>query len=411
MWEEYVKDPNVEAPAMPARSASKWCTPEQRAILAQTLNLTMRYFLWRASRLQPPSTRTLQIAAAHAMTPLFRIPYQIIGQMIGAKIVMDEVYAYLAFNTKKPLIMAFAGLSGHGKTELATQMEHLLSLKLHDVDCAQIQTAHNLLGPPVGYKQNEVGSPLNNHLAAHSGRRCVIFLDEFDKTNKECRDALLKVLDTGMYRDRKTNLEVDGSRFIWILATNLGDTAIADFHSKHIAVLNNEEVEKISIEPLRVQLSSMFRDAFSPPIAGRINSIVPLFPFSPNEAAVVAHKFLLDLQDDMRKPIATTEPELRFIAHSRLSVIDDGKLCQHLVAKDRYEPQLGARSIATSVNRVRTALALEYSKSGEEIQDQDNERPLQGYTAQLTPISDTEEEVSVFRDQSTGSADGEVGSH
>ncbi|KAK4539926.1 hypothetical protein LTR36_009968 [Oleoguttula mirabilis] len=409
MWEEYVKMPKAELPTSGHRSAAKWCTPEHRAVLVETLNLSMRYFLWRASHLQPPTMRTLQIGTAQKVIPLFRIPYQIIGQMVAAKMVMDEVYAYLSLNTRKPLVLAFAGLSGHGKTELATQMEHMLSLKLLDLDCAQIKTEHNLLGPPIGYTQNSVGSPLNDHLTAYSGRRCVIFLDEFDKTNKECRDALLKVLDTGAYRDRKTNKEVDGSRFIWMLAANLGDTAIADFHYKHMAALKGEEVDKISIKPLRTELSGIFRNAFSPPIAGRIDTIVPFFPFSPTEAAVVAHKFILDLQDEVRKPIATAEPELRYIAHSDLCVIDDGKVCQHLVTNHSYEPELGARSISTSVNRLRTAFALEYSKSDVKVQDEFNERPLQRYIVQLNPVSETEEDISVFRDERTVLSGGQGG--
>lgn len=36
-----------------------------------------------------------------------------------------------------------------------------------------------------------------NYLASHGGQRCVIFLDELDKTKQEVRESLLTILDTG----------------------------------------------------------------------------------------------------------------------------------------------------------------------------------------------------------------------
>ena len=71
------------------------------------------------------------------ISPLLRLPFTIIGQESAAKLVMESVYAHIAMKTNKPLLLAFAGLSGHGKTELAKQMGEVLSLPLLEVDCAQ----------------------------------------------------------------------------------------------------------------------------------------------------------------------------------------------------------------------------------------------------------------------------------
>ena len=57
-----------------------------------------------------------------------------------------------------------------------------------------------------------------------------------------------------MYRDRRTNQEVDASKAIWVLATNLGDKAINRFHSKHIMDRKDADIDKISIEPLKEEL-------------------------------------------------------------------------------------------------------------------------------------------------------------
>ena len=122
-----------------------------------------------------------------------------IGQHPAAKLVMDNVYAHIALKTPRPLLLAFCGLSGHGKTELAKQMGSLLSLPLCEIDCAQAKNESALLGSVCGYRSNEYGSPLNNFLTTNTDQRCVVFLDEFDKTENDVREALLKVMDTGEF--------------------------------------------------------------------------------------------------------------------------------------------------------------------------------------------------------------------
>lgn len=201
MWTEYIKTPKSETEYKPSEPSlitrTKWCTPERRAILAETLNLTIRYYLWRASRFETHMKRTLQIASAHKMTAFLKMPFQVIGQEPATVLVLQNVYAHIALNVQKPLVLGFAGLSGHGKTELATQMGSLLSVPIIDLDCAQMGQLESLLGPSICYKGYELGSPFNNFLTENTGKRCVVFLDEFDKTEKKVREALLKAMDTG----------------------------------------------------------------------------------------------------------------------------------------------------------------------------------------------------------------------
>ena len=200
-WTEYVKTPSVMQPdGYKPKPKDRWCTPEYRAILARTCNLTMRYLLWRAARLDTPMKRMQQVAAAQKMTPLLMLPFQIIGQELAAKAVMEAVFAHVALNTAKPLVLAFAGLSGHGKTELAKQMGGLINAPLLDVDCTHAQREDELFGPHAPYNGHEAGSPLGNFLAEHSTRQSVVFLDEFDKTKTEIRNALLKIMDCGKLR-------------------------------------------------------------------------------------------------------------------------------------------------------------------------------------------------------------------
>ena len=89
------------------------------------------------------------------------------------------------------------GPSGHGKTELARRLGLLLSLPIAIVDCTIIKQESDLFGhrPPfVGAKE---GTPTNNFIAQHGGRKSIIFLDEFEKTTEDVHKSLLIPFDNG----------------------------------------------------------------------------------------------------------------------------------------------------------------------------------------------------------------------
>jgi ATP-dependent Clp protease ATP-binding subunit ClpA len=66
-----------------------------------------------------------------------------------------------------------------------------------NIDMSKIQHTMSLFGAAAPYEGSREGSPLNNYLARHTSERCVVFLDEFDKTNREVRQSLLTILDSG----------------------------------------------------------------------------------------------------------------------------------------------------------------------------------------------------------------------
>jgi len=182
------------------------------------------------------------------------------------------------------------------------------------IDCAQMRSDIGLFGPRSGYQGNELGSQLNNHLVKYDGMRNVVFLDEFEKTEQEVRNSLLLLLDSGDYHDRRNNKPVDAAKAIWILAKTLGDHAIATFYKEYMANITEAEKTKVPHEFLQTQLKTHFRDKFGPPMAGRMKNIVPFYPFDEAEQAVVCHKFLSDLVDQLRKPIDISPMTKRYPA-------------------------------------------------------------------------------------------------
>ena len=191
--------------------ANSWCTPAARAKLARTANITQRYYLERASKTKKPSSRHKQVAKLRNAEALLGIPYFLIGQTMATNRLFQKLLNYMMVPTKRPLVMVFAGPSGHGKTELARRLGHLMSLDLEIVDCTIYNREIELFGPRNPYVGAEQGSPLNNFLAKNVGKRCIVFLDEFEKTTTDIHQALLIPFDNGEYSPSILNTPADAT--------------------------------------------------------------------------------------------------------------------------------------------------------------------------------------------------------
>ena len=144
----------------------------------------------------------------------------------------------------KPLLLLFTGPSGHGKTEMASRMGDLLSLNLLRVDCTEKSSETDMFGPKAPWQGSEAGSPLNNYLAKHTGQRCVVFLDEFDKTTHSVRQAMLLLFESGLYRDRHNHNHLDCSKVIWVLVANFGVNIINKFWVEHLKDRDEQQQKK-----------------------------------------------------------------------------------------------------------------------------------------------------------------------
>ncbi|KAM5350229.1 hypothetical protein ACJ41O_006734 [Fusarium nematophilum] len=367
----YTKDPLTSPPNDGQSSkATEWCTDATRARLARATNLTQRYYLERATEIKQPSKKRRQVVQRRNAQGLLGIPFFLVGQSIATELLTQRLVTHLMMPSKRPLVLCFAGPSGHGKTELARQLGHLLSLDLEVVDCTIVRREMELFGPREPYVGAQKGSPVNNFLAAHSGQRCIVFFDEFEKTSREIHQALLLPFDNGEYQDRRSLEKVDCSNTIWILATNALDTKILDFCEENDGIFNCDEAEKKKLaKQLSRQLQEGFLRHFDAPVTGRISDFVPFLPFTPGEQAVITHKTLLELASDLRRPINLSKgPQEQLVGDIRLRIRRDGTLCT-LLAQAHYHKKLGARSLKAGANRVERIVADAYLDEDEEIQE------------------------------------------
>ena len=101
-----------------------------------------------------------------------KIPYNIIRQLPASNIILQNVFAHIAIGSKDPLVMAFAGPSGHRMTEMARHIGGLLSVDITVIGCARVKGDVGLLGSRAGYRRLERGISINQFSCPAQRKMC-----------------------------------------------------------------------------------------------------------------------------------------------------------------------------------------------------------------------------------------------
>ena len=399
MWEKYVDAPKTTKPKQDRASRKKvkddWCKPEIRKALCRGLTVLQRYCLWKASHLGLAGIKKRQVAEIFSIQKLFEIHYHLVGQFLAAKQVIQIVTNHFLSGFRRPLILLFAGPSGHGKTELSRRMGDLLSLPLQYVDCTEMKHETDIFGPKPPYIGCNKSSPLNNFLIEHAGLKSIVFLDEFDKTTKEVRNSMLLTLDTGHYKSRVDGTPLDCSKVIWIMATNKGDEQIQRFWDEHLADAPEERQLSAPMHVLQSRLSRTLIDEFGPPLTGRLSAIIPFLPFTISEQAVVAFTFIRRYRNEVRRRIDVEAKQL--VRHIHLNLLDDGQTARY-IAKKGYKTELGARSLDREVvSQVEFKVTEEWLEVDDLVVDEVDQNRLFKYDVRVIGDTDEMQRVEVKR--------------
>jgi ATP-dependent Clp protease ATP-binding subunit ClpA len=124
--------------------------------------------------------------------------------------------------------------------------------------------------------------------------------------------------------------------------------------------------------------------------------VVPFFPLSPGEQAVVAHKFLLGNAAKARKDIDLRPEVKRHMGHCHISFQNDSDICNHM-AKRGYRPSSGARRLKREAKKVEEVARKVYNAIEGPVTEDMNEGPLENLDVKLIKKGNSRQEVGVFR--------------
>ncbi|KAI0444098.1 hypothetical protein F4803DRAFT_561144 [Xylaria telfairii] len=287
-----------------------WCVASLRRELVSALNLTQRYRLSQASKTAE------------------RIPglqYTVIEQYYAVEALRRRLLAQLALSKEKPLVLG-----------------ELISTDMRTIDYTTFRREDEIFGPRPPYQEHQLGSPLNNFLAGNSQQRRIVFMDEFEKTNKDIHNTLFIPFDPGQCLDRRNSAKVDCSKTIWILATNEFDDDIFQFYEANQHELHRSQSEQKQtrlLDQLKSSLKKQCTAHFGAPLSGRISEIIPFLPFSPGEQAVISHKGLMSPEETLRRPVVISPggQSDNLVGNVRLEIEDETGLCS-TIAREAYTP-------------------------------------------------------------------------
>src|SRR5262245_56117428 len=263
---------------------------------------------------------------------------RVIGQESAIKAVSQAVRRTRAGlkDPKRPAgSYIFLGPSGVGKTELAKTLAEFLFgdedalIALDMSEYMEKHTVSRLVGSPPGYVGYEEGGQLTE--AVRRKPFSVVLFDEIEKAHPDVFNTLLQILEEGRLTDSQGR-SVDFRNTVLIMTSNLGT---ADLRKANIGFTTSDSA--MSYERMKERVMDALKLHFKPEFLNRIDEVI------------VFHEHDLDaviqMVDTMTKRLVT-QLEGQGLG---IELTHNAKV---FLAKNGYDPQLGARPLRRAIQRM-----------------------------------------------------------
>ncbi|KAG7446255.1 P-loop containing nucleoside triphosphate hydrolase protein [Guyanagaster necrorhizus] len=267
------------------------------------LDPATRYYISRTTAFLTKSSSTLMRCSS--FRPLARIRFGIIGQDRA----LEQLFRVLSIHNNQkataPIVILLCGPSGHGKSLLAQKFGPLLDVPTHTVNMTTLRSAHDLW-QSYSISRYQDGSPctLAEFLINNEGKRCVVVLDEIEKTqDPSVLWSLLLPWELGRCSFEANTMNIDVHNTIWLGTSNIGQDLVFEYHE------SLEHPNKVMSREEYVKLMSLLRPRvsrrLSPSILSRVTTILPLVPFTLDEMRAIASEALQSTSGDIIKDMSS----------------------------------------------------------------------------------------------------------
>ena len=221
----------------------------------------------------------------------------------------------------------FLGPTGVGKTETARALAEFLfddEQAMVRIDMSEYMEKHavaRLIGAPPGYIGYDEGGQLTE--AVRRRPYSVVLFDEIEKAHPDVFNILLQILDDGRLTDSQGRT-VDFRNSVIIMTSNIGSMFILEHGTE-----DWEAIEK--------QVTSALRQHFRPEFLNRVDDVIIFRPLGEDE---IEHIIELQLK------------RLEKLLADRKLQIELSPKAKHFLAKQGYDPALGARPLKRAIQRL-----------------------------------------------------------
>jgi ATP-dependent Clp protease ATP-binding subunit ClpC len=301
-----------------------------------------------------PEERLLVDDSARLLQLESQLQARVIGHEEAAERIARVIRRnYAGFASRRPMgSFLFLGPTGVGKTEMARALADVLfgsKDALIRIDMSELSEAHSasrLLGAPAGYVGYGDGGQLTE--AVRRRPSSVVVLDEIEKAHRDVLMLLLQVLEEGRLTDGKGR-HIDFSNTVVVLTTNLGAEAF-DKKSRPMGFGSVEASNSAATDKDPAQDAA--RKSLPPELWNRIDERLTFRPLREVEVAKIAGLLLAESSSRLR-----AEKGIQYVA-------DDGVVAV-LLRSGGFDPQLGARPMRQTVQRLVEAPLAERILAGE----------------------------------------------
>jgi ATP-dependent Clp protease ATP-binding subunit ClpA len=225
------------------------------------------------------------------------------------------------------------GPTGTGKTELAKLMakhteSHFMTINMGEY--GEKHSAAKLFGAPPGYEGHKDGGILTNEITKYP--HTVLLLDEIEKAHEKVREALLGIIDGGSMTDGEGN-KVDFRNVLVLMTSNAGAAGAAKVRAP-VGLTSTKDGQEVAKKEFKTEIVNSI---FAPEFRNKLSGIVNFNALDKTIIDKITEKFITQTSNKM-----FTKKNFTIV------VSQDVK---DFIAKEGYDPLMGARPIARTVKK------------------------------------------------------------